>query len=85
MLKGKPAKRIKQNIVKIKIAESKKLPKLSSIKASSNKDDIVMDIFAGSGTVMKVAKDEGRKWLGIDKELKYCKIAQKRVMSSTNK
>ena len=32
------------------------------IKASSNKDDIVMDVFAGSGTVMKVAKDEGRKW-----------------------
>ena len=55
------------------------------IKASSNKDDIVMDVFAGSGTVMKVAQDEGRKWIGIDKELKYCKIAQKRVMSSTNK
>ena len=55
------------------------------IKASSNKDDIVMDVFAGSGTVMKVAKDEGRKWIGIDKELKYCKIARKRVMSSTNK
>ena len=36
MLKGKPAKRIKQNIVKIKIAESKKLPKLSSIKPVTN-------------------------------------------------
>ena len=55
------------------------------IKASSNKDYIVMDIFSGSGTVMKVAQDEGRKWIGIDKELKYCKIARKRVMSSTNK
>jgi len=55
------------------------------IKASSNKNDIVMDIFAGSGTVMKVAEEEGRKWLGIDKESKYCKIAQKRVMSFKNK
>ena len=55
------------------------------IKSGSNKDDIVMDIFAGSGTVMKVAQDEGRKWIGIDKELKYCKIARKRVMSSSNK
>ena len=55
------------------------------IKASSNKDDIVMDVFSGSGTVMKVAEEEGRKWIGIDKELKYCKIAQKRVMQSTNK
>ena len=45
----------------------------------------VLDIFAGSGTVMKVAAEEGRKWLGIDKELRYCKIAQKRVMSFKNK
>ena len=55
------------------------------IKASGNKGDIVMDIFSGSGTVMKVAEEEGRKWIGIDKELKYCKIALKRVMSSTSK
>ena len=55
------------------------------IKASSNKGDIVMDIFSGSGTVMKVAQDEERKWIGIDKESKYCKIAQKRVMSSITK
>ena len=55
------------------------------IKSSSNKDDIVMDIFSGSGTVMKVAEEEGRKWIGIDKELKYCKIALKRVMSSPSK
>ena len=55
------------------------------IKSGSNKDDIVMDIFSGSGTVMKVAEEEGRKWIGIDKESKYCKIAQKRVMSSITK
>ena len=36
MLKGKPTKRMKQNIGKIKIAESKKLPKLSSIKPVTN-------------------------------------------------
>ena len=55
------------------------------IKASSNKGDIVMDVFSGSGTVMKVAQDEERKWIGIDKESKYCKIALKRVMSSITK
>jgi len=44
-----------------------------------------MDIFSGSGTVMKVAEEEGRKWIGIDKESKYCKIALKRVMSSISK
>lgn len=52
------------------------------IKASSNKNDIVMDIFSGSGTVMKVANDEKRKWIGIDKEKKYCKIALDRLTST---
>lgn len=52
------------------------------VKASSDKDDLVMDIFSGSGTVMKVANNLGRKWIGIDKERKYCEIALKRIMSS---
>jgi adenine-specific DNA-methyltransferase len=36
------------------------------IKASSNKDDIVLDCFAGSGTTLGVAEQLGRKWIGID-------------------
>jgi len=55
------------------------------IKASSNKNDIVMDVFSGSGTVMKVAEDEGRKWIGIDKELKYCKISLERIFPKNKK
>lgn len=55
------------------------------IKASSNKNDIVLDIFSGSGTSMKVAQDLSRQWIGIDKELKYCKIALKRIKNSLNK
>ena len=49
------------------------------IKASSNKNDIVLDIFSGSGTTMKVAEEMGRRWIGIDKEKKYCRIAFNRV------
>ena len=49
------------------------------IKASSNKDDIVLDMFNGSGTTCKVAKDLERNFIGIDKELKYCKTAKKRI------
>jgi DNA modification methylase len=49
------------------------------IKASSNKNDVVLDMFNGSGTTCKVANDLGRKFIGIDKELKYCKVALDRV------
>ncbi|HMH20787.1 MAG TPA: site-specific DNA-methyltransferase [Puia sp.] len=36
------------------------------IEASSNKGDIVMDCFAGSGTTLGEANDLNRKWIGID-------------------
>ena len=36
------------------------------IKASSNNNDIVADIFGGSGTTLAVAEKLGRKWIGSD-------------------
>lgn len=36
------------------------------IKASSNKGDIVMDCFSGSGTTLDLAEQLERKWIGID-------------------
>jgi len=36
------------------------------IKASSNKEDLVLDPFCGCGTAMAVAQRLGRKWIGID-------------------
>lgn len=36
------------------------------IEASSNKDDIVLDCFAGSGTTLDIAQQLGRKWIGVD-------------------
>tara|TARA_B100000029_G_C17553856_1_gene951050 strand:+ start:383 stop:1417 length:1035 start_codon:yes stop_codon:yes gene_type:complete len=51
------------------------------IKMSSKKGDFILDIFSGSGTVMKVARDLDRKWCGIDKEKEYCEIAKHRLKS----
>ena len=45
------------------------------IKMASNEGDSVLDIFSGSGTVFKVADILNRKWIGIDKEIEYCEIA----------
>lgn len=49
------------------------------ILASSNKGDIVLDPFLGSGTTTFIAKKLGRKWIGIEKEKKYIKLAKGRL------
>jgi modification methylase len=49
------------------------------IMASSNPGDVVLDPFFGSGTTGAVAKKLGRDWIGIEREKKYIKIAQKRI------
>jgi adenine-specific DNA-methyltransferase len=37
------------------------------VKTSSEEDSIVLDCFAGSGTTLKSAQLNGRKWIGIDR------------------
>tara|TARA_B100002051_G_C16740963_1_gene644281 strand:- start:1148 stop:1951 length:804 start_codon:yes stop_codon:yes gene_type:complete len=49
------------------------------ITASSNKGDIVLDPFLGSGTTAAVAEKMNRAWIGIEKEEKYIKISQDRL------
>lgn len=36
------------------------------IQASSNPGDLVLDCFAGSGTTLAMAEENGRQWIGID-------------------
>lgn len=45
----------------------------------SNRDDVVLDPFMGSGTTLRAAKDLGRKAIGIEIEEKYCEIAVRRL------
>lgn len=52
------------------------------ILASSNKGDIVLDPFLGSGTTAFVAQQLGRKWIGVETDDKYIKIAKKRIAES---
>ena len=51
----------------------------------SNKNDIVLDPMCGAGTTCKMAKELGRKFIGIDISKKYCDIAQRRVNSTLMK
>jgi len=45
----------------------------------SNQGDLILDPFAGSGTTLKMAKLQGRKFIGLEISEDYCKIAEKRV------
>jgi len=47
--------------------------------ASSNKGDLILDPFLGSGTTATVAKKLGRNYCGIEKETKYFKAAEERL------
>lgn len=49
------------------------------IMASSNPADVVLDPFFGSGTTGAVARKLGRNWIGIEREKKYIRVAQKRI------
>lgn len=45
----------------------------------SNPGDLVLDPMCGSGTTLKMAAANGRRWLGIDISEEYAQIAERRV------
>ena len=48
------------------------------IRMFSFTDDVVLDPFLGSGTTCRVAKDEGRRSIGIEIDPRYCRVASER-------
>ena len=49
------------------------------ILGSSNENDIILDPFLGSGTTSVVAKKLGRRYVGVERELEYCLLTEKRL------
>lgn len=45
----------------------------------SNPGDIVLDPMCGSGTTLKMAVEQGRRYIGIDISREYCDLSQRRV------
>ena len=45
----------------------------------SNEGDVVLDPFCGSGTTMKMARETGRRGIGIEINREYCDIQVKRL------
>ena len=52
------------------------------IQLNTNEDDVVLDPFMGSGTVGVVCKNTKRKYIGMEIDEKYYKIAAERIENS---
>ena len=52
------------------------------ILASSRPGDFVFDPFLGSGTTAVVAKKLGRRFCGVESDLEYCCLAEKRLAAA---
>jgi modification methylase len=50
--------------------------------ACTKPGDVVLDPFFGTGTTGAVARRLGRRWIGIERELTYVKVARERIAST---
>jgi len=50
--------------------------------ACTKPGDVVLDPFFGTGTTGAVARRLGRKWIGIERETSYVKVARERIAST---
>jgi site-specific DNA-methyltransferase (adenine-specific) len=51
------------------------------ILSSSNKGDLVLDPFLGSGTTGVIARRFGREFIGIEIDKEFCELAVRRINS----
>jgi len=53
------------------------------IKVSSNEEDLILDLFAGTGTTSFVCNKLNRKFIAIEQEEKYIKIINERLAQTS--
>ena len=73
------SERLKKNGKKIHSTQKPESLLHRILLATSNKNDLILDPFLGSGTSAAVAKKLGRNFFGIEKEKNYFKAAEQRI------
>ena len=73
------SERLKNNGKKVHSTQKPEALLHRILLATSNKNDLVLDPFLGSGTTAAVAKKLGRAYYGIEKEKNYFKAAEQRL------
>ena len=79
-------------VLEIKTDESKKIHPTQKpvalmeylIKTYTNEGELVLDFALGSGTTAIACIRTGRSFIGIEKEKKYCEIANKRIADAVS-
>ena len=71
--------RIRSNGVKAHSTQKPEALLYRIILSTSNVGDVILDPFFGTGTTGAVAKKLGRNWVGIERDRKYIKVAEKRI------
>ena len=76
------AERLKKNGKKVHSTQKPEALLHRILLATSNKNDLILDPFLGSGTTASVAKKLGRVYYGIEKEKVYFKAAEQRLKNT---
>ena len=76
------SERLKKNGKKIHSTQKPESLLHRILLATSNKNDLILDPFLGSGTSAAVAKKLGRNYFGIEKEKNYFKAAEERIKAT---
>ena len=76
------SERLKKNGKKIHSTQKPESLLHRILLASSNKSDMILDPFLGSGTTAAVAKKLGRNYYGIEKEKNYFDAAKERLKNT---
>ena len=71
--------RLKKNGKKVHSTQKPEVLLHRIILATTNKNDMILDPFLGTGTTAVVAKKLGRKYFGIEKDKRYFEAAEERI------
>lgn len=75
--------RLKNNGAKAHTAQKPEALLYRVLLASTQPGDVVLDPFFGTGTTGAVAKRLGRRWIGIEVDREYARLARKRIAAVT--